>query len=244
MPDELSRFQITGPSWSERARAGELAAVLSPMSTDRRNRFLHSVNLLSARAARLLFGPRRLILDFGCGTGRFTRFFGERGYRVIGTEITPEMLFEARRFGVPKRSVLLQTDGVRIPLEDSSVDVIWCCGVLRFSLLVPDPVYRDIADEMFRILKPGGKVVNVEMYVDSAPEVFLRDFEAAGFHTRFVRVVQRYRGRLEKYSQSRWLPVPLVQLAGQFSAGFRLFCDNAWRDYPGLRDYLFVWVKP
>src|SRR5712692_8429302 len=97
----LTKFQTAGPSWAERAHCGELNAVLSPMGTERRNRFLHGVELYGAKKALALRRQEGVLVDFGCGTGRFVRFFGQRGYSVIGTEITAEMLREARRLSLP-----------------------------------------------------------------------------------------------------------------------------------------------
>ena len=36
-------------------------------------------------------------LDFGCGTGRSTRFLNELGFRTVGVDISMEMIREARR---------------------------------------------------------------------------------------------------------------------------------------------------
>src|SRR5688500_5612876 len=102
MPDELCRFQTTGLSWAERAGVGELHAVLSPQGTERRNHFLHAAHTAAAAKAATLVPPGGRVVDFGCGTGRFVRFFQARGYSVLGTEITPEMIAEAHRFGVPE----------------------------------------------------------------------------------------------------------------------------------------------
>lgn len=254
---------MDGARWSDLAHLGELSAVLSPGSPERRNLFLHSIQLFAAKVVLTLDrhkGPKKeILLDFGCGTGRFLRFFGDRGWSVIGTEITAEMLHEAQRFGLPKRSVLSLTDGISIPLRDQSVDMVWVCGVLKFSLFEPGsicrggsgalteepfvPVYRDIAKEMYRVLKPGGLAVNVEMYVDAQPEAFMNDFEQVGFVTKQVRVLHRY-GRLDKLCKADHLPLKCVVLVAQLSAAFRVWFDDPRRQVSGLRDYLFVWFKP
>lgn len=244
MPDELTRFQTKGPSWSERAQLGELKAVLSPMASERRNLFLHSVNLYAARLAMQLSPDVEMIVDFGCGTGRFVRFFGAQNRTVIGTEVTKEMLQKASELGLPPRCLLVLTDGITLPMPDSCIDLIWCCGVLRYSLFVPNPVYREIAREMYRTLRPGGLVLNVEMYVDTEPGVFTRDFELEGFATERIYVMQRYHSRLEKACQSPRLPVSLVSRLGHFCAWYRCHFDNPHRSLMGLRDYLFLWKKP
>ncbi|MCM3902713.1 MAG: class I SAM-dependent methyltransferase [Pyrinomonadaceae bacterium] len=129
MPSDITRFTHSGMSWSDVADAGELNAVLDRGGSERVNLLMHSANLYGAKKA-LAFGSKQgrkkgLVLDFGCGVARTVRFFGEKGWAVIGTEISSEMLYGARKFGLPKRSLLAVTDGVCIPLRDQSVDMVW-----------------------------------------------------------------------------------------------------------------------
>jgi ubiquinone/menaquinone biosynthesis C-methylase UbiE len=152
------------------------------------------------------------------------------------------MLAEALRIGVPDKSSLLLTDGLIIPVQDASIDMIWCCGVLRYSLFVEEPVYAQIAREMYRVLKPGGHVVNLEMYVDAEPETFTRDFEQAGFVTKKIKVLKRYGGFLEDCLKSRRLPGTFVTAAGRFWGALHYWFDGPGRSF-GLRDYFFVWSK-
>ena len=238
-----AKFETEGQSWGERAACGELSAVLSPTGGERLNKYLHGVSLFAAKQALSLRPGAQTILDFGCGTGRFLRFFGAGGRSVIGTEITREMLAEARRYGVPPRSGLVLNDGVHIPFVDHSFDMIWVCGVLKYSLFVSQPAYPLIAHEMYRVLKPGGMVANVEMYVEAPPNAFTVDFERAGFKTERVRVLQRYYRRPDAYGQSPLLPLSVVAAAGQFVAAVRSRLDDPHSPATGLRDYLFIWTK-
>ena len=246
MPDEGGTFQTIGMSWGERAQLGGLNSVLSPLGSNRRNTFIHSVHTFGARVALALnlHHAKGILLDFGCGTGRFTRFFDRKGYSVIGTEITWGMLEQARSTGISQRSSMILTDGIILPLRDRSVDMIWCCGVLRYSLFVAKPAYNDISREMYRVLKPGGLVVNLEMYVDKRPEEFTSGFELAGFTTKRVRILQRYGGRIENHFQASRVPLRLVAVAGHICALIRMMIDNPASPHNGLVDYLFVWSKP
>jgi ubiquinone/menaquinone biosynthesis C-methylase UbiE len=233
-----------GPSWAERADLGELKAVISPTASDRGNEFHHAVHLYAAKKALSFARPGNVLMDFGCGTGRFARFFSEQGMSVIGTEITSEMLAATRRAGVPKNSSFLLTDGLSIPVVDASIDMIWCCAVLRYSLFSDRESYQKIAKEMRRVLKPGGSVVNLEMHVDTDPQTFNEDFEAAGFVTSDVRILKRYGSLAEDCLKSQLLPGGFVKAAGHCWAALHYRFDKAERRVPGLRDYLFVWSKP
>ncbi|PTX91111.1 class I SAM-dependent methyltransferase [Opitutus sp. ER46] len=243
MPDEKGLFQTTGKSWSERASLGELDAVLTGCGNHGRNAYLHATQLWAARyIERCLPGPS-VVVDFGCGTGRFLRFFAGRGHQVLGTEITPEMLEQLRQLGLPSGSTTTLTDGIHIPVAPASVDLIWVCSVLRYSLNVPTPVYADIAREMHRALRPGGMVANVEMYVEQPASDFTRDFEAAGFTTKIQRVINRHSGRIERFVQRRRLPFASIRLIARWTARARFHFDRAASARPGIRDYFFVWRK-
>jgi SAM-dependent methyltransferase len=245
MPDEKSLFHTTGPSWSERASLPGLHAVLAPEElAERRNQFLHGIHRFGAACALRYLPAGGLIIDFGCGTGRFTRFFASRGRGVLGTEITPEMISRARTECLELGCEFVLTDGISIPLADESVDGIWCCAVLRYSLFVSNPAYVQIAQEMFRVLRPGACVVNCEMYVDVLPDVFLPDFERAGFKTHKISVLQRYGGKPERLLSNRFIPNRWLPFSASLCAFLRSRFDDPRRVAPGLRDYLFVWQKP
>src|SRR5579871_6995356 len=195
MPDEKSLFQTSGPSWSERATLGGLRAVLAPSAPSRDNSFLHGVHSFGAMQALKYFPRDGFVIDFGCGTGRFANFFISHQRRVLATEVTPEMLERAKHEVHKGLCQFILTDGISLPSDSASVDGIWCCAVLRYSLFVPNSAYDEIAKEMYRVLRPGAYVVNCEMYVDVSPDVFLPGFENAGFETRSISILQRYNSR-------------------------------------------------
>ncbi|MBI2925887.1 MAG: arsenite methyltransferase [Verrucomicrobia bacterium] len=107
--------------------------------------------------------PGEVVLDLGSGGG-FDVFIAGRKVgptgRVIGVDMTPEMLSKARRNAVSYRQ---QTglDNVEfrlgeiehLPVADASVDVVISNCVLNLSPDKPQ-VWREIA----RVLRPGGRV--------------------------------------------------------------------------------------
>jgi SAM-dependent methyltransferase len=242
MPDELSLFQTMGASWSERARLGELDAVLTGTGNYRRNLFLHHTHLVAARYAAALVSRTDRVVDFGCGTGRFMRFFAPRVRSVIGTELTREMAERAVALGLPANCTTVLTDGVTIPVVGSSVDLLWVCAVLRYSLNVPNPKYEQIAHEMARVLRPGGWVVSLEMHVDQPASDFTNGFEVARFRTELFRILHWHDDKWARLVQSGRLPAALIPIVARRLAS----CHLATRPTTGtgLRDYLFVWRKP
>jgi len=109
--------------------------------------------------------PGETLADFCCGTGDFLELaaprVGPHG-RLIGIDFSDEMLVRARKRLVGKVQVA-NLELVLGNVEDSklppaSVDVITCGYALRNV----DSLERTFA-EMFRVLKPGGRVGLLEL---------------------------------------------------------------------------------
>ena len=100
--------------------------------------------------------PADLVLDVGSGTGRalpaLAAAVGPAG-RVIGLDLTPEMLAEARAKGRDKHAALVLADARRLPLPDARVDAIFAAGLVQH---LPDPG-AGLA-ELARVVRPGGRL--------------------------------------------------------------------------------------
>jgi arsenite methyltransferase len=103
--------------------------------------------------------PGETVLDLGCGAG-FDAFsaaaqVGENG-RVIGVDMTPEMIFKARELAAAEAysNVEFRLGEIEsLPVADSSVDVIISNCVIN---LAPDK--RKVFNDAYRVLKHGGRL--------------------------------------------------------------------------------------
>src|SRR5215212_3259627 len=89
------------------------------------------------RRRALLLGevrPGERVLDLGCGAGRFLAAMRDAGADPVGVELAEGALERARR-NVPAAELHALTADGSVPLEDSSVDLVWCSEVLEH---VPD----------------------------------------------------------------------------------------------------------
>jgi len=76
--------------------------------------------------------PETVLLDIPVGTGRFIPFYEERGFRVIGLDVSDDMLAHARRkIAAPARITVEVGDIFAIDLPDQAVDVAVCIRLLN-----------------------------------------------------------------------------------------------------------------
>jgi ubiquinone/menaquinone biosynthesis C-methylase UbiE len=141
-----------------------------------------------ARRRALLLGEARTgerVLDLGCGAGRFLGALREAGADPVGVELAEGALERARR-NVPGAELHLLAPGGEIPLEDASVDLVWCSEVLEH---VPDTA--GVLSEARRVLRTGGRLLVTTPSHDLPRRLLIAlarfdaHFDPLGQHVRF-----------------------------------------------------------
>jgi SAM-dependent methyltransferase len=106
----------------------------------------------------LLSGTESLILDFGCGPGRFTTELSKiSNAKIIGIDPIQILLDLAPRS--KNVDYMLMKQGV-IPINDNTVDSIWIC--LVFGSITDSEVFNNTINEINRVLKNKGTLFLVE----------------------------------------------------------------------------------
>lgn len=108
-------------------------------------------------------GPEDVCLDVACGTGLVGRALAVRTRHVTALDATPEMLATGKQQadveGV-SNVVFQRGDAARLPFLDGSFSLV----ISRFSLHhVAEP--ENVAAEMVRVCRAGGRVVVADMVV-------------------------------------------------------------------------------
>ena len=102
------------------------------------------------RLARLEPGAR--VADLGCGSGVFTDLLHNLGYDAVGLDISPKLIALGR--AKYPNVEFHEGDVEHLPFATGSLDGVLLSGLVHH---LPDPAR--CADEVFRVLKPGGSFV-------------------------------------------------------------------------------------
>lgn len=94
----------------------------------------------------------KLVLDVGCGSGRFSEVVARWGGRVVALDYS-EAVEEAKKNldSAVLQADFVQGDALNMPFSDNAFDAVFSIGVLQHT---KDPL-RGLK-EMCRVLKPGG----------------------------------------------------------------------------------------
>jgi ubiquinone/menaquinone biosynthesis C-methylase UbiE len=87
------------------------------------------------------------ILEAGCGTGHFTRWFGELGFKTMGLDLSRPMLDEAKKL---RGRGYLQGDALWLPFQVRSFDLVALITTLEF---LPEP--KQALAEAMRVGRQG-----------------------------------------------------------------------------------------
>ena len=95
--------------------------------------------------------PGAVILDFGCGSGRDTKYFLDRGFRVEATDGSEELCRLASDYtGIPVKHMYFED-----LCECRKYDGIWACASV---LHLPKAKLKDVFGRMVKALKAQGVI--------------------------------------------------------------------------------------
>jgi SAM-dependent methyltransferase len=154
---------------SERSRVSQAYFARSASEWDRLRRELYGAVYGDAALRGLL--PRDwVIADLACGTGAVSAALAPHVARVVAVDHSPAMLRAARKRVAGLKNVDLRHGELEaLPLEESACDAALLLLALAY---VPDP--SKVLAEAARILKPGGRLVVVDLLTHDREDFRLR----------------------------------------------------------------------
>lgn len=140
-----------------------------------------------------LVAPGQKLLDLACGSGRHSRFFAQRGVRVVAVDRDDEALASLKAVaGVEARR--LDLEGENWPLA----------GEFFAGVVVTNYLYRPRFGELLALLAPDGVLIyetfaqgNAALGRPNNPDYLLRDDELLERVQGRLRVVAFEQGRIE-----------------------------------------------
>ena len=155
----------------DKVDASALAPILHPQAPAW---FNHAIDNLQFRALKRALSiaeisPGSRILDVGCGTGRWLRRFGELGFSPIGVDATFGMLSIARshRTTAPLAVGLASS----LPFSEAAFDAVSDITVVQH---IPYELQSKALQEMVRVLRPGGRMILLELIRGKGSHIFPR----------------------------------------------------------------------
>ncbi|MAG91292.1 SAM-dependent methyltransferase [Candidatus Woesearchaeota archaeon] len=98
-----------------------------------------------------LIGRNSSILDLGCGPGRDSKIFADKGYKVVGIDLSRRMIKSAKKF--VKNADFKVIDMMNLNLKTNSFDGIWANAAL---LHLRKRDFPKALKGVYRILKKDG----------------------------------------------------------------------------------------
>jgi SAM-dependent methyltransferase len=184
----------------------------------------------------------KTVLDLGCGTGENLTPLLERGARVIGIDISPDLiaLAEQRLRNSGLKATLRADSAYDTGLDSESVDVILCVALVHHLDI------RRVRDEMLRILANGGVVILKEPIRFSRTYGFLRsmlpahenisEFEHPLTREELATMTEHFEAQETRYFRLPWLPLIARVLPALSSSMWKI---DGWilRHFPPARRY-------
>lgn len=140
----------------------------------------------------------KVVLDIASGSGYGTKMLAENAKHVYGVDVNEQAVNYSKKHFGSKNIEYLVGDGIRIPLDDNSVDV-----VITFETIEHIEDYKTFIKEVKRVLRPDGiAIVSTPNDIEFAEgnHFHLHEFE----YEELVGLLKKDFKNIKPYFQSTW----------------------------------------
>jgi SAM-dependent methyltransferase len=237
--------QSTSAYWDRLAQqSGPITAVIDPR--DHRGLKNIYIDMLQKLVLRQVLDIKdAVLLDFGCGSGRFFSMTVGWAKYVVGLEISWQMLGYASREARPGNCALTLFDGRRLPFIENSFDAALSVGCLQN--VRDEGHFQDVVAQIVACVKAGGKIYLLEQ-VQVQPRAWQKT--VGEYRSAFTRCgcfcVQSYpvrNGRSVLLYAIRYGLIPRRWLPALARHEIRNTSQHRPAPWVPYQDYLFVFSK-
>ncbi len=140
----LDYSESFGLQWNKFSKTQLDSYTKTQISEKRLQRLMGNLNLIKDK----------VVLEIGCGSGRFTEVLLKYGAIVVSVDMSTAVIANKKNFPISDRHLIIQADLNKLPFKDEVFDYIICVGVLQHT---PD-TFESINNSQ-RVLKKRGTYV-------------------------------------------------------------------------------------
>jgi len=157
----------------------------------------------------------RLVLDAGCGHGKYLDALSRRGVEIVGIDITPEVGRVYRKLSARPNVHVVQANVLHPPFAPETFAYVYSNGVIHHT---PDTrgAFRSIA----QLVRPGGHLA-----------VWLYPFRSKAFDT-VSQALRAVTTRMPKWLLRPlcYVPVPMLSIPGWGAYSKTSLANASWRE--------------
>ena len=192
----------------------------------------------------------KLVLEAGCGAGRFTEVLLKKGAVLVSSDLSSAVEVNTENFPLSENHLVIQADINDMPYADSTFDVVICLGVIQHT-----PDTEKTIEDLYKLVKPGGTLVidhyhfNKSNYFRLAPlyRIGLRKKTADYTIPYTQKLIKRYLPWHKKFAGNKLMSVLLNRISPviTYYHAFPQFSDELQQEWALLdtHDSLTDWHK-
>ena len=158
----------------------------------------------------------KLVLEAGCGAGRFTEILLKKGATLISADLSSAVEVNQENFPQNENHMVIQADINDMPFADETFDVVICLGVIQHT-----PNSETTIEDLYNLVKPGGSLIidhytfNKSNYLRFAPlyRMSLKNKPSSYTIPYTQKLVKKYLPLHKKFSGNKLMSVLLNRIS-------------------------------
>jgi SAM-dependent methyltransferase len=147
----------------------------------------------------------KLVLEAGCGAGRFTEILLKKGAQLVSADLSDAVEVNQENFPQNENHMVIQADINNMPFADETFDAVVCLGVIQHT-----PNSEKTIEDLFKLVKKGGTLV-IDHYAFNK--------------SHYLRLAPLYRNSLKKKPAEQTIPYT-QKLVKKFLPWHKKFANN------------------